>query len=88
MWRAKKQVTPAVPTLGQPKPPPVIPFKKENEKTLPRQEKTEPNPIPIVSSEPSFIYPGNYCDDELVEWIKRHPQATSQLYDLLFVNKK
>jgi len=88
MWRKRSTIaSPAVPAFGQPKPPPTIPFKKQNDRSLPATKPEQPEPAPVHDPAPidRRTPDSSEIDLEVLSWIKENPDAVQKLY--YFINK-
>ena len=88
MWRRQSTaVAPCAPTLGKPKPPPTIPFQKQNDGSLPPPEPKQSEPAPV--HDPPAIDRGTIdsseIDVEVFNWIKENPDVIQKLHN--FLNK-
>ena len=86
MWRRRSTTAaPTVPAFGRPKPPPTIPFKKQNDRPVPAPKPEQPEPAPV--NDPAPIDRGtpdsSEIDLEVLSWIKDNPDAVQKLYNFL-----
>jgi len=75
MWRKQSQtVRPAVPAFGRPKPPPAIPFKKQQD-AVPKPAPEQPEPAIVQDRAPvdRGAADSYQADPEVLNWIKITP---------------
>ena len=65
------------PVLGKPKPPPTIPFKKQNDRPL-----QTPEPVPVHTIDRGTVVSPE-VEDEVLNWIKDNPDSVAKLYNFL-----